>query len=351
MADDAVSPLPLRPDRREHLRLVPAFVLSVIVHLLIFGTYKMARHFQWREDALLPPGLKRDRHLEARLTEPPSAPPAEAPPLVFINVSPRQATPEPPKETPFYSDKNSLAANPEADQDTGIPKITGTQELVPKTEDVPRNRFDRLQPMLPAAPAEPEPPAEPEAPATPTPPAPTPAPSPDTAQPRPAPGPGQLALTRPEPALRLNPGPAARPRPRTLAEARARLENQPPGQKMKQEGGVRRRLEFAALDAKATPFGAYDAAFINAVSQRWYDLLDAKRYDGHQRGKVVVQFALHYNGRITDMTVLEKTVGEDLSLICEMAVLDPAPYAPWPSDLRRLVNDNQRRVQFTFFYN
>jgi outer membrane biosynthesis protein TonB len=153
----------------------------------------------------------------------------------------------------------------------------------------------------------------------------------------------------------LNPRPgtgeAERPRPRTLAEARARLQDAPPGQKMKQAGGVKRRLEFSALDAKATPFGAYDAAFVNAVSDRWYALLEDKRYDGYQRGKVVLQFALNSDGRITDMNVLEATVGLDLSLICEMAVLDPAPYAPWPSDLRRLVEGNQRKVQFTFYYN
>jgi hypothetical protein len=158
-------------------------------------------------------------------------------------------------------------------------------------------------------------------------------------------------MAKPDLNPRPDAGTAERTRPRTLADARARLENSPPGQKMKQEGGVKRRLEFTALDAKATPFGAYDAAFVNAVSDRWFALLDQKRYDGYQRGKVVLQFALNSDGRITDMKVQEATVGLDLSLICEMAVLDPAPYAPWPSDLRRLVGSNQRKVQFTFFYN
>lgn len=342
MADAVASTMHLRPDRREHLRLMPAFVLSLAVHLLVFGAYKTAQHFQWRADVLLPHWLKHDRRLEPKPTDLQPAFPADEPPLVFVNVSPAQAVAEPPKQAKFYSDKSSLAANPEADKDTGVPKITGTQEQVPKTEDTPRNPFDRLQPALPV---------EPVVPAEPTPPAQAAAPPQEEARPKPVQTPGDLAIAKPDPNPRRDSGPADRPRPRTLVEARARMENQPPGQKMKQDGGVRRRLEFAALDAKATPFGAYDAAFINAVSQRWFDLLDAKRYDGYQRGKVVLQFALNYDGRITDMKVLEKSVGEDLSLICEMAVLDPAPYAPWPSDLRRLVGGNQRKVQFTFYYN
>jgi len=162
-----------------------------------------------------------------------------------------------------------------------------------------------------------------------------------------------LTLAKPDFDLRSGTGTAEGSRPRTLAEARARAQARSglPGEKMKQDGGVKRRLEFAALDAKATPFGSYDAAFIEAVSQRWYDLLDQMSFDGYQRGKVVLQFALNYDGRITDMKVVEKTVGEALSLLCEMAVLDPAPYAPWPIELRRLVGSDQRRVQFTFYYN
>jgi hypothetical protein len=59
---------------------------------------------------------------------------------------------------------------------------------------------------------------------------------------------------------------------------------------------------------------------------------------------------LHYDGRITDMKVAESTTGEVLTLICQKAVLDPAPFAAWPSDLRRAQGDI-RSIQFTFYYN
>jgi hypothetical protein len=58
---------------------------------------------------------------------------------------------------------------------------------------------------------------------------------------------------------------------------------------------------------------------------------------------------LHYDGRITDMNMTENTAGEVLGLICQKAVLDPAPFATWPSDMRRTLGDT-RNIQFTFYY-
>ena len=81
------------------------------------------------------------------------------------------------------------------------------------------------------------------------------------------------------------------------------------GEKMKQDGGVRQRLEMSSLDAKATPFGRYDAELIEAIQSRWYDLLDQVSYNNYRSGRVVVQFRLNYDGRITDMRIGETTVG------------------------------------------
>jgi hypothetical protein len=52
---------------------------------------------------------------------------------------------------------------------------------------------------------------------------------------------------------------------------------------------------------------------------------------------------------VTDMKVAENNVGEMLGLLCQKAVQDPAPYAAWPSDMRRLLG-NTRSIQFTFIY-
>ena len=64
---------------------------------------------------------------------------------------------------------------------------------------------------------------------------------------------------------------------------------------------------------------------------------------------MVLQFALHYDGRVTDMNMPENTAGEVLGFICQKAVLDNNPFAAWPSDMRRTLGD-VRNIQFTFYY-
>lgn len=116
---------------------------------------------------------------------------------------------------------------------------------------------------------------------------------------------------------------------------------------MKQDGGVK-RLGVSALDARGMAFGAYDAAIIQAIQQRWYSLLESRPTP---RGKVVVEFRMHFDGRVTDVKVNDADVGELYSLFCQKAVQDPAPYPRWPNDMRRQLAADHRDVRFTFFYN
>ncbi len=316
-------------------RLAWAFALSLVFHLAVYGSYYTGNKLHVWQNLHWPAWLQPPKVLADLLKKKETPPPLPRPdtPLMFVNVSPAQATAEPPKDAKFYSDKNSKAANPEANKITDVPQITGTQTQVPKTEDVPREKFTPLQPSRP-----PQPPQEAQV----------------EVKPKPTYTPGDLTMAKPSPTPRATEGDAneAKPeRPRTIREARARLqENQPPGQKMQQDGGVLRRNEIASLDTKATPFGAYDAALVEAISQRWFSLLDARDYASDSRGKVVLQFRLHYDGRVTDMNMAENTAGDVLGLICQKAVLDPAPFASWPSDMRRTLGDT-RNIQFTFYYN
>ncbi len=176
---------------------------------------------------------------------------------------------------------------------------------------------------------------------------------------------GDLALAKPQKTEQINkvpgtgsplnanpliaePSPPKQERPRTLAEA-YRQNPMLAGQLMQQDGGVRNRGRVS-VDVKGSPFGAYDAAFIAAVQERWYQLLEKTAYMLDRRGKVVLDFRLRYDGRITDMRVSDDTVGEVLSLLCQRAVRDPAPYARWPGDMRRMVGADYREVRFTFYY-
>ena len=67
-------------------------------------------------------------------------------------------------------------------------------------------------------------------------------------------------------------------------------------------------------------------------------------------GKVVLEFHLNSNGKITEMKTTETEVGAVLAVICQRAVLDPSPYAEWPSDMMREIGRNYREVRFTFYY-
>lgn len=322
----------LRPDRLELSRLFWALLISAAVHALFFGGYQLGRRLDWWDSARLPKWLQEvvsvsrpNRTLEA------DSQPREVP-LMYVDVNPQLAAPEPPKETQFYSHANSIAGNPEpeVETETDMPRITGTQTDVLRTEDVPRLQMDRLQPNRQRAESEQEP---------------------EQARPRVAQPEGDLAIARPETETRQEAGTAERARPRTIREAMLRQNrNQLAGDRVKQEGGVRRRTDFTALDAKQSSFGDYDATFIAAVENRWYTLLDTHPTLNYRNGRVVLRFHLTYDGRITDMEVVENTVGETLGLLCQKAILDPAPFERWPREMRLMLDKEYREIQFAFYY-
>jgi outer membrane biosynthesis protein TonB len=67
-------------------------------------------------------------------------------------------------------------------------------------------------------------------------------------------------------------------------------------------------------------------------------------------GKVVVEFRLHPDGRITDLRMAENEMSDLLGLICAQAIREPAPYRPWPEEMRRDIPKEYRDVTFTFYY-
>ena len=330
MSVRSVSDASLRLDHLESTRLAWAFALSVAFHLLVWGSYSVEKRWHVWERVHWPAWVQAIVKPLTKVvkTEEVTQPVDREPPLMFVDVSPQQATAEPPRNAVYYSDKNSQAANPEADKDTGVPKITGTQTQMPQTEDVVRNRYDQLQPAPPAAQAQVA----------------------EQPRPRPVTAPGDLTLAKAELNPREGTGTAEQPRPRTIQQALARQpSSQVPGKKMKQDGGVP-RLALTSLDAKATPFGAYDRAFIEAVRQRWFDLLDNLSAAGYQRGRVELQFRLNFDGRISDMKIVSSNVGDLLGLLCVKAVQDPAPFEKWPREMRQMVDRDYRELRFTFFY-
>jgi len=321
----------LRAEQAEVSRLTRAFVISLVLHILCVGVYYSGKRLHVWEHIRVPAWLQPPVLTELLKKKENQPPPSDRePPLMFVHVSPAQVVETPPENARFYSDKTSRAANPEADRETATPKISGQQDKVVRTEDVPKEKFLPLQPTPQPAPVHEEQ-AEEKA--------------------RKSTAPGDLAFAKPDEQPAQDEGKAQHTKPRTVKEALARQsKNQPPSQKSRQEGGVRNRLAISSLDTKASLFGAYDDAFVSAVESRWFQLLDEREYASDSRGHVVLQFKLHPDGRISDMKVAENTAGEVLALLCQKAILDPSPYAPWPTELRRAAGE-LRSIQFTFYYN
>jgi len=294
------------PDERRNLLVSLATSLTVhgvgLVAAWMAMVWMIAAHQALTEEARL--AQEEARRLSASQV-----------PTLFVEVTPEQATAEAPKDTPFYSAANAQAANPEpatSDQ----PRLEGSQEAVPRAVDILQPQPELLRP-----------------------------PPPPELVPRLAqkPAPADLALTGEPSSTPVE----LRPRPRTLVEARMR-QGTLAGPMLRQEGGVS-RVGAVSFDVKGSPFGAYDAALIAAVQRRWYDLIDASAV-APRPGRVVVQFTLHEDGRVTDARIAEQEVGEILSLYCRKAITDPAPYAPFPEGMRRLMDRNFREVRFTFHY-
>ena len=356
--------------------LLLSFYYSCLVHIIIFGLWKMG--ILELPDELVALLVRRKAPITAKAPLNPAAltnanlMPTEIP-LACIEVEPEHATPDQPKDPKFYSKANSVAANAEPKKEAPVPQVDGKQDKIAKLRDVPRAVLP--PPPTPApTPPPPKPAAPPPAPApTPKPelalqPTPkkedvVPIPTPEPPKPKPAkndpPKPSEIAkntdpippketlsTAAPSPAQPPQPPPPPKVRPKTLAQARQ--DSGIVGEKMKQDGGVR-RLGKLAVDAKATPFGEYDAELIRAVQDRWYSLLDNSVMTT-KSGRVVLQFNLKFDGSITDMRVKETEVGEVLALLCERAVRDPSPYRPWPLDMHRMIGGNVRPVVFTFLY-
>jgi hypothetical protein len=282
--------------------LAAALGISLAVHLTLFTTWRIGKHLHWWDHQatwLLNLNKKRSVKVLAKQLQAQQQQRQREIPLTFIEVDPQLATPEPPpKQTEYYGAANAKAAVPEPTREAEKPKVDGTQTQIAKTETVPRLNPQPLQPS----------------------------------QPQEDPGDTVTVPTK--------------EKVRTLAKARD--QKNLPGEKVKQDGAAPRRGRIS-FDVAATPFGAYDAAFIAAVQQRWYDILDNTSFT-QRPGKVVLEFRLKYDGTIIEMRQKESEVGEVLGLICQKAVLDPAPYAPWPRDMRALFTQGFRDVKFTFIY-
>lgn len=120
--------------------------------------------------------------------------------------------------------------------------------------------------------------------------------------------------------------------------------------KMKLNGNAPRVSVDSSLNVKASPLGDYNYRLVQAVQERWYQLLDERKFALERSGKVVIKFRLHMDGTVSDVRTDQSTVGDTYSFLCELAIMQPAPYGKWPSEVRRLIGRDTHDVTFTFNY-
>jgi len=314
----------LRFGRLESRRLIIALLLSLCVHFLGWGGYEYGKKSGWWE-RLHALTLWRLAHKPTPQVAKKEQP--EQQPTVYVDVS--QADLEPPKDTKYISDKNSHAANPDADKEANQPKLDGKQTDMLRMEDVLKPM--KLQPSAPQPPVPPDKSDEQ-----------TPKSSPSNL--------GDQTLAKAENSQQP-PEDAAPKRPRTLRQARAQ-QKQPllPGPQTHQEGGVQRHQLVASVDTKATAFGQYNAQIIAAIQQYWDDELDRNQFADDRIGKVTIRFVLHYDGTVSHVEILENDVGILLGSFCQEAIDQTAPYEKWPNDMLHEIGSTERTITFTFIY-
>jgi hypothetical protein len=267
----------------------------------------------------------------------------------FMETDPSQVTGEQPKDAKYYSDKSTVAANPQnpTGKEGDTPYLKGTETRVINSVDVPT-------PSGVAAPLIVQP-GSPGAAATAAQPAPPQPKAPE--QPKEVAPSGVKIVEE----VAMAPKPAVQPQVVTGAAVPANAgaptiitEPGTPGRelvarKAKLIASGIARAGVAAFDVAGSPFGAYDKKIIAAVQSRWYALID--RFGMYERaGLVTVRFELLDDGQVQGLRISDNTAGQILALFCEKAIIESGPFDPLPDNLRALVGKEPREASFTFYY-
>jgi hypothetical protein len=331
--------------------LTVALALSLGLHLAAALTWKLGERLDWWKPGHLPKWVQVIQHLGTVAPEQKQASAKQAKQetlMTFIEVDPSLVA-APPEDAEHYGAVSTRAGNQKpVDTTKPRPKIDGREQPFEKTTENRPLTKETEEPSK-AFPLQPDFKA---------------AQSPDKvsekqskageqkveeqgetlmakAEPRPKKG-----ATFGDPGEGLAAENQQRARPRTLAEAAARRGGVP-GERTRTEGGVLNESPLA-FNVKGTPFGAYDARFVDAVRESWYQAMGTQVTGGG--GDVQVRFNLLSDGRITDLEVVRTTVDQLLTYYCRRAIEMPAPFEEWPPEMRREIGSNKREITFTFHY-
>jgi TonB family protein len=100
---------------------------------------------------------------------------------------------------------------------------------------------------------------------------------------------------------------------------------------------------FISFDSKGVEFGPWIARFVAQVRRNWFIPMAAMS----MRGRVVITFNVHKDGRITDVTVARPSTVDAFTLSARNAILSSNPTVPLPLEYP----EDKAFFTVTFFFN
>jgi TonB family protein len=167
---------------------------------------------------------------------------------------------------------------------------------------------------------------------------------PDTQPPGPEPE-EQVAKTLPEADAGVRRAPAtSRPAPGALGEALRNLERYVQNETFHNpQGGVTDPGATIQFDTKGIEFGPWLRRFVAQVRRNWFVPYAAMTF----KGRVVLQFNIHKDGRITDIAVVSPSDINAFNLAAHNAILGSNPTEPLPPEYP----EPMAFFTVTFYYN
>lgn len=109
------------------------------------------------------------------------------------------------------------------------------------------------------------------------------------------------------------------------------------------QGGAADPGSSIDFDSKGVDFGPWLRRFVGQVKRNWFVPRAAMNF----RGRVVLQFNIHRDGRITDVTVVRPSDIESFTLAAYNAIIGSNPTEPLPPEYP----DDKVLFTVSFFYN
>jgi TonB family protein len=97
---------------------------------------------------------------------------------------------------------------------------------------------------------------------------------------------------------------------------------------------------------------AYDLIVYDRIERRWHDMLDSlsSLSKDYVSGKVKVALRIHPDGRISDIKIVERTVGYRQTAASVEAMKKAKDIPPWPAEVRKLIGRDYQDLTLTFYY-